>query len=174
MPYLLAEFENGPPKITGMMKGKLNAAGAIEHTSTPLAGMYGTGDITVGKGQLPGMNQNPGMKQIERFRTSSASGLPPAAFSTFGGDMELKNHRMYSKRIAIDFYGVVVAGTGSMSLTGGQIDYRGTATIEKKQGFLTSTFARWFKGAKEKQGRLTFPIRLTGTMSDPKFTIVRK
>ncbi|MGH9616983.1 MAG: AsmA family protein, partial [Acidobacteriaceae bacterium] len=47
MPYLLAEFENGPPKITGMMKGKLNAAGAIEHTSTPLAGMYGKGDITV-------------------------------------------------------------------------------------------------------------------------------
>jgi uncharacterized protein involved in outer membrane biogenesis len=172
MPYLLAEFENGPPKISGMMQGNLEAAGTIEHTATPLAGMYGSGDITVGKGQLPCMNQNPSMKQIERFRTAGAAKLPPAAFSMFGGDMELKNHRMYSKRISIDFYGVVVDGTGSMSLTGGQMDYRGSATIEKKQGFFTRTFARWFKRAKEKNGRLIFPIRLTGTLTNPQFSVV--
>ena len=83
--------------------------------------------------------------------------------------MELKNHRMYSKRVAVDFYGMEVDGTGSMSLTGGPVNYRGSATIEKKQGFFTTTFARWFKHAKEKDGRLEFPIALTGTLANPQF-----
>ncbi len=172
MPYLLAEFSPGPPKMTGMMDGKLNAAGEIAHTSNPLAGMYGNGTVTVRQGQLPGINQNVSMKQMERFRTSAAAGLPPSAFSTFEGDMELKNQRMYNRRIGVDFYGIDVDGTGSMSLTGGPVEYRGSATIEKKQGFFTNTFARWFKGAKEKDGRLMFPIRLTGTLAHPQFAVV--
>jgi hypothetical protein len=86
--------------------------------------------------------------------------------------MELKNQRMYSRRVAVDFYGIDVNGTGSMSLTGGPVNYRGSAIIEKKQSFFTNTFAHWFKGAKEKNGRLTFPIRLTGTLANPQFTVV--
>ncbi|MHB1838669.1 MAG: hypothetical protein ACYCPD_02820, partial [Acidobacteriaceae bacterium] len=108
---------------------------------------------------------------VERFRTAGASALPASAFSTFAGDAELKDHRMYSHRIGIDFYGIAVDGAGSMSLTGGPMDYKGTATIEKKQGFFTDTFARWFKGAREKDGRLMFPVRLTGTLAKPQFAV---
>lgn len=172
MPYLLAEFEQGPPKMTGMMQAKLNVAGEIEHTSNPLGNMYGTGTITVRRGELPGLDQNDSMKQVERFRTSDASALPPSAFSTFAGDMELRNHRIYSKQIGIDFYGIDVSGTGSMSATGGPVDYRGIATIVKKQGFFTNTLARWFKGAKEKHGQLIFSIRVTGTLANPQFSVV--
>jgi hypothetical protein len=172
MPYLLAEFENGPPKMTGMLQAKLDVGGEIAHSSSPLGDMYGTGTLTVHRGQLPGLNQNASMKQVQQFRTKDAAGKPPSAFSTFGGDMELKNQRMYSKRVAVDFYGIDVDVTGSMSLTGGPVDYRGTATIEKKQGFFTTMFARWFKGAKEKDGRLEFPIKLTGTLANPQFTVI--
>ncbi|MHB1935046.1 MAG: AsmA family protein [Acidobacteriaceae bacterium] len=172
MPYLLAEFGPGPPKMAGMMEGKLNAGGEIAHSSNPLADMYGSGTITVRRGQFPAMNRNASMKQMERFRNPDASALPPAAFSTAAGDVELRNQRMYSKRIGIDFYGIVVDGTGSMSLTGGPVDYRGSATIEKKQGFFTNTFARWFKGADEKDGRLRFPIRMKGTLAHPQFAVV--
>ena len=172
MPYLLAEFENGPPKMTGMLQAKLDVGGEIAHSSSPLGDMYGTGRLTVHRGQLPGLNQNASMKQVQQFRTKDAAGKPPSAFSTFGGDMELKNQRMYSKRVAVDFYGIDVDVTGSMSLTGGPVDYRGTATIEKKQGFFTTMFARWFKGAKEKGERLEFPIKLTGTLAHPQFTVV--
>ena len=171
MPYLLAEFENGTPKMTGMLEATLDVGGEIAHSSSPLGDMYGTGTLMVRRGDLPILNQNASMKQVEQFRTSAANGLPPSAFSTFTGDMELKNQRMYSNRVAVDFYGVVVDGTGSMSLTGGPVNYRGSATIEKKQGFFTNIFARWFKGAKEKNGRLQFPIRLTGTLAHPQFTV---
>ena len=172
MPYLLAEFANGPPKMTGMLEAKLDVGGEIAHSSNPLGDIYGTGDLMVRQGDLPGLDQNPSMKQVEQFRTKDAAGKPPSAFSTFGGDMELKNQRMYSKRVAVDFYGINVDGTGSMSLTGGPVNYRGTATIEKKQNFFTTTFARWFKHAKEKDGRLEFPIALTGTLANPQFAVV--
>jgi uncharacterized protein involved in outer membrane biogenesis len=172
MPYLLAEFANGPPKMTGMLEATLDVGGEIAHTSNPLGDIDGTGDLMVRQGDLPGLDQNPSMKQVERFRTTAAAGKPPSAFSTFGGDMELKNQRMYSKRVAVDFYGIDVDGTGSMSLAGGSVKYRGTATIEKQQGFVTTTFARLFKHAKEKDGRLEFPIALTGTLANPQFEVV--
>ncbi len=171
MPYLLAEFDSGPPKMTGMMAAKLDVGGVIAHSSSPLGGLHGTGTMTVRQGQLPRINQNASMKQMERFRMAAAAGLPPSAFSAFGGDMELKNQRMYSQRIGIDFYGIAVDGAGSMSLTGGPMDYRGTATIEKRQGFFMNTFARWFKGAREKDGHLMFPVRLTGTLTNPQFAV---
>jgi uncharacterized protein involved in outer membrane biogenesis len=171
MPYLLAEFENGPAKMTGMLDAKLDVGGEIEHSASPLGNMFGTGMLTVRQGQLPALNQNPSMKQVERFRTKNAAGKPASAFSTFGGDMELKNQRMYSKRVAVDFYGIDVDVSGSMSLRGGPVHYKGMATIEKKQGFLTTTFARLFKHGKENNGRLQFPIALTGTLSDPQFTV---
>ncbi len=173
MPYLLAEFDTGPPKMTGLLEAKLDVGGEIAHSSSPLGDMYGSGTLMVRRGDLPGMDQNASMKQVERFRTKDAAGKPPSAFSTFGADMELKDRRMYSKRVAVDFYGIDVNGTGSMSLAGGPVNYRGTATIEKKQGFFTTTFARWFKGAKEKDERLEFPIKLTGTLANPQFAVVQ-
>ncbi len=172
VPYLLAEFENGPPKMTGMLQAKLDVGGKIAHSSSPLGDMYGTGTLMVRQGDLPGLNQNPSMKQVKQFRSKDAAGKPPAAFSTFGVDMDLKNQRMYSKRVAVDFYGIDVDMSGSMSLTGGPVRYQGTATIEKKQGFFFNTFARWFKGAKEQNGRLEFPIKLSGTLAHPEFTVV--
>jgi hypothetical protein len=172
MPYLLAEFDNGPVKMTGMMGANLDVGGEIAHSSNPLGDMYGTGTLMVRRGDLPGLDQNASMKQVERFRTKGAAGKPPSAFSTFGGDMELKNHRIYSKRVAVDFYGIDVDGAGSMSLIGGPVDYRGSATIEKKQGFFTTTFARMFKHGKGKDGRLEFPIELTGTLANPQFAVV--
>jgi uncharacterized protein involved in outer membrane biogenesis len=172
MPYLLAEFENGPPKMTGMLESNLDVGGKIANSANPLGEMYGTGTLTVHRGDLPGLDQNPSMKQVERFRTKDAAGKPPSAFSTFGGDFELKNQRMYSKRVAVDFYGIDVDGTGSMSLTGGPVKYRGTATIEQKQGLLTTTVARLFKHGKDKDGRLQFPIELTGTLANPQFAVV--
>ncbi len=172
MPYLLAEFENGSPKMTGMLQAKLDVGGKIAHSANPLGDMNGTGNLMVRQGDLPGLNQNPSMKQVEQFRSKDAAGKPPAAFSTFGLDMDLKDQRMYSKQVAVDFYGIDVDMAGSMSLTGGRVKYEGMATIEKKQGFLFNTFARWFKHAKEKDGRLEFPIKLAGTLANPEFTVV--
>ena len=170
--YLLAEFEKGAPKMTGMMEAELKLAGEVEHTANPFAGISGGGKFTIGKGELPSLNGNKSMAQMKRFRTPAAAALPPSAFSRFAGDMELRNHHIYSRQIGVDFYGIDVNGSGDVDETNGGLDYTGTAIILKKQGFFTNVFARLFKEAQEKKGRLTFPLRLTGTLKNPVFAVV--
>ncbi len=172
MPYLLAEFRKGPPAMTGMLQAQVNLAGDIAHTATPLADMHGTGTITIRNGELPSLNTDKDMIELERFRPAGTGKLPASAFSSFSGDMELHDNRMDSKRIAVDFHGTNVTGSGSTSVLDGAMDYRGTAVVQQKQGLVTNLFARLFKGAQEKNGRLTFPLRVTGTIDHPKCAIV--
>ena len=171
MPYLLAEFSQGPPKMTGTMQADFQLAGDVKHTSNPLAGVHGSGHFTIRNGELPSLNRDKSMAQMKRFRDPGTEKLPVSAFATFAGDMDLKQQRMYSRRIGVNFYGIDVDGTGSTSVTAGAMDYRGLATIQKKQGFVTDLLASWFKGAKIKDGRMTFPIRLTGTLAKPQFAL---
>lgn len=171
VPYLLREFENTPPKITGMMQAKLTLQGVIAHTANPLADISGAGHFVVRNGELPSLNQNKSMAEMKRFRYPSAAAKPLSAFSRFGGDMELNNHHITNRKIGLDFYGIDVEGGGTLDEINGGLNYRGAATIEKKQGFFTNIFARMFKEAHEKQGKLTFPIQLTGTLSNPKFSV---
>jgi uncharacterized protein involved in outer membrane biogenesis len=169
--YLLAEFQNGTSAITGAMQTKLSLAGEIKHTSSPFAGIHGTAQITIRKGELPKLNQNQSMLALERFRPASAVALPASAFTMFTADMELRNNHIYSKRIDVNFYGTDVVGSGNTSLLDGALDYRGAANVVKKQGLLTSLFARMFKEAHQKDGRLTFPLRLTGTLTTPSLSV---
>lgn len=172
VPYLLAEFQNGAPKMTGMMQAELSLVGAITHTSHPLAGIQGTGHVTIRKGELPTLDRNQDMINMERFRAAGTGALPASAFSLLAGDMTLRNNRIYSQRIAADFYGTDVVGSGNTSVLDGAVDYRGVATVLKKQGFFTSLFARMFKQAHEKNGRLTFFLRITGTLAHPSGSVV--
>ena len=172
VPYLLAEFRKGPPAMTGMLQAQVKLAGDIAHTATPLADMHGTGTITIRKGELPSLDTDKDMIEMERFRPAGTGAVPASAFSTFSGDMELHDNHLYSKRIAVDFYGTNVVGSGSTSVLDGAMDYRGEAIVLQKQGTITNLFARMFKGAQEKNGRLTFPLRVTGTIAYPKCSIV--
>ncbi len=156
-----------------MMKANLKLAGEIEHTANPLAGTIGGGQFTIGKGEVPSLDHIKSMAEIKRFRSPSAAALPASAFSSFAGDMELKNHRIYSKEIGLHLYGIDVKGSGDVNEITGALNYKGSAVIMKKQGFFTSALAKLFKGAKEKEGQLTFPIRLTGTLQNPQLTVVK-
>lgn len=172
MPYLMAEFQNGAPKITGMMQAELSLMGAITHTAHPLAGIHGTGHVTIHNGELPSLNRNQDMLDMERFRAAGTGALPASAFSLLAGDMTLRNNRIYSQRIDAEFYGTDVVGSGNTSVLDGAVDYRGVATVLKKQGFFTSLFARMFKDAQERNGRLTFLLRITGTLAHPSSSVV--
>ena len=173
MPYVLAEFQKGTPAITGAMEAKLSLAGEITHASSPLAGIHGTAQVTIRQGELPKLNQNHSMIALERFRPASVGALPASAFTTFTADMELRNNHIYSKRIDVNFHGTDVVGSGNTSLLDGALDYRGAATVVKKQGLITNLFARMFKEAQQKNGRLTFPLRLTGTLTTPSLSVVQ-
>lgn len=173
MPDVLAEFQKGTPAITGSMQASLSLAGAITHASNPLNGIHGTAQVTIRDGELPKLDHNPNMIALERFRPSGTGALSASAFTTFTADMELRNNHIYSKRIDVNFHGTDVVGSGNTSLLDGAVDYRGAANVQKKQGLMTNVFAQLFKEAHQQaNGRLTFPLRLTGKLTSPTLSVV--
>lgn len=173
LPHVLAEFRKGPPAITGTMQASLSLSGEITHASNPLASIHGTAQMTLRHGELPRLNHNHNMIALERFRPGGTGDLPASAFSTFTADMALRNSHIYSKRIDVSFHGTDVVGSGNTSLLDGAVDYRGAARVLAKQDVVTNLFARIFKEAHQNSsGRLTFPLRLTGTLSKPVLSVV--
>jgi uncharacterized protein involved in outer membrane biogenesis len=170
--YLLGEFETGPPKVTGMMRADMKLNGVIEHSADPLSGIHGTGQFFIRKGEFTGLRGNKEMAKMRRFRNPGTSSLPMSAFSSFSGDLDLNRQRISSRQIHVDFYGIDMAGSGRLDELNSRLDYRGTATVQTKQGFFVNTFARMFKGADLKHGRLAFPIQITGTLNHPKCSVV--
>lgn len=111
------------------------------------------------------------MAEMKRFRNPGAKSLPSSAFSSFSGVLDLNRQRIINRHIDVDFYGIDVDGSGSVDELTSRLDYQGKATILRKQGFFVNTFARLFKGADSKHGRLVFPIRVAGTLNNPKVSV---
>jgi uncharacterized protein involved in outer membrane biogenesis len=170
--YLLAQFPEGRGKMTGKMQGNLKLEGEIEHSDNPLAGIRGSSHIIVRNGELPTLNQNQNMVKMTRFRDPGAASRPPASFSSFSADMNLANRRISSHQIDIAFYGIDLQCSGSLGVTGGGgLDYTGVANVLNGQGFFTNMMAR-MSGAKLEKGKLSFPIRIQGTLQSPIFSVV--
>jgi uncharacterized protein involved in outer membrane biogenesis len=172
MAYLLAQFPEGRGKMTGKMEGNLKVEGKIEHSSNPLERLNGSGHIMVRNGELPTLNQDKNMMKITRFRDPGSASRAPSSFSSFSADMNLANRRISSRQINVEFYGVDVQCSGSLGVTGGGgLDYKGVASVLNSQGFFTNLEAR-MSGGKLKKGKLSFPIRIEGTLENPKFSVV--
>ena len=169
MGQLLAAFHETRGRMTGKMEGDLRLAGDIEHTVSPLSGMHGTGHLKVTAGQVPSLMLNSNLMKLAHFNDLGPAKDNPSAFNSISTDLELANLRISSKAIDIDGYGVDVDGSGSVSVSGsGELNYEGVATITTKQGFLTNMFGR-LEGAKVKDGKLSFPFRIDGTIDAPRF-----
>jgi uncharacterized protein involved in outer membrane biogenesis len=167
---LLASFHETRGLLTGNLEGALKLSGEVEHTNNPLAHMYGTGRVKVTSGQVPSLKLNANLMKLAHFNDLGPAKDNPASFSSISTDLELENLHISSKVIDIDGYGVDVDGSGSVSVSGSdELNYQGVATITTKQGFLTTTFAR-FAGAKLVDGKLNFPFRITGTVESPQFS----
>jgi uncharacterized protein involved in outer membrane biogenesis len=172
MAYLLAQFPEGRGKMTGKMQGHLKIEGEIEHSPNPLERIHGSGHIMVQNGELPTLNQDKNMMKMTRFRDPDSSSRAPSSFSSFSADMNLANRRISSHQINVDFYGIDVRCSGSLGVTGGGgLDYSGVASVLNTQGFFTNMMAR-MSGAKLEKGKLSFPIRIEGTLQNPKFSVV--
>ena len=167
---LLAAFPNGGGKMTGKLEGDVKLTGEILHSLRPLAGMHGTGHVTVRNGQVPSLRLNANLMKLAHFNDLGPAKNDPSAFNLFTTDLELDNQLISSRVIDIDGYGVDVDGSGSVSVSGSdELNYRGLAEITTKEGFLTNTVAR-FSGASLKDGKLQFPFRITGTIDSPIFS----
>jgi uncharacterized protein involved in outer membrane biogenesis len=168
--HLLASFHETRGLLTGKLEGNLSLVGEIEHTANPLAHLRGAGKIKVTAGEAPSMKLNANLMKLAHFNDLGPAKDNPATFSSISTDFEVVNQHINSKAIDIDGYGVDVDGSGNVSVSGSDdLNYQGIATITTKQGFFTTTFAR-FAGAKLIDGKLSFPFRITGTVESPKFT----
>lgn len=166
---LLAAFPNGGGKMTGKMEGDIKLAGEITHSLRPLAGIHGSGHVTVRNGQVPSLKLNANLMKLAHFNDLGPAKNDPSSFNLITADLELGNQRIASQVIDIDGYGVDVDGSGSVSVSGSEeLDYRGLAEITTKESFFTNTIAR-FSGASLKNGKLQFPFRIGGTIDSPVF-----
>jgi uncharacterized protein involved in outer membrane biogenesis len=169
--HLLAVFPLGRGKLTGKMGGTMKFAGEIEHTRDPLAHIHGAGRLTVRNGQAPSLKLNANVMKLARFNNLGPAAQNPDSFSSISADLEMANQRISSRQINIVGYGVNAQCSGSMNVTGaGSVDYQGVAEILAKQGIFTNTLARLY-GATSKNGKLSFPFRVGGTIENPKFSV---
>jgi len=174
MGQLLAAFRSAHGKMTGTMEGDVRLAGEIEHTLRPLARMHGTGHVMVRNGQVPSLRLNENLMKLARFNDLGPAKQDPSSFSFISTDLELAGQRISSRAIDVDGYGVDIDGSGSMSASrSGDMNYQGVAEIVVKQGFVTNIMAR-MSGAKFKNGKLSFPFRVGGTIDSPIFSRGKK
>jgi len=167
---LLAAFPNGGGKMTGKMEGDVRLAGEIAHSLRPLAGIHGTGHLTVRNGQVPSLKLNANLMKLAHFNDLGPAKNDPSSFNLITTDLELAEQRISSRVIDIDGYGVDVDGSGSVSVSGSdELNYHGLAEITTKESFFTNTIAR-LSGATLKDGKLQFPFRIGGTIDSPVFS----
>ena len=170
---LLEDFPYGRGKMTGKMEGNLKLAGEIKHTHDPLAGIQGNGRLTVRNGQLPSLRLNVNLVKLAHFNDLGPARQDPSSFSSIAADLELANLRISSREINLVGYGVDVESSGSVRVTGDDsLDCQGVAQIVTKQGFFTNLVAR-MSGASLKNGKLSFPFKVSGTMDNPTFSLQR-
>jgi len=170
MAHLLSAFQNARGKMTGKMDGELKIAGEIEHSLHPLAGLHGSGHLTVRDGQVPSLKLNANLMKLAHYNDLGPAKNDPSSFNFVSTDLELDHERISSKVIDIDGYGVDLDGSGSVSISGSdELNYQGVAEIVSKQGFVTNLFAR-LAGGTLKDGKLSFPFHIGGTIDNPVFT----
>src|SRR5579864_1239654 len=167
---LLAAFPNGGGRMTGKMEGDMRLEGEIAHSLRPLAGIRGTGHLTVRNGQVPSLKLNANLMKLAHFNDLGPAKNDPSSFNLITTDLELRDQRISSRAIDIDGYGVDVDGSGTISVSGSdELNYRGLAEITTKESFFTNTIAR-MSGATLRDGKLQFPFRIGGTIDSPVFS----
>jgi len=167
---LLAAFHEQRASITGTLDGDLTLAGEVEHTANPLAGLHGTGHARVTSGQVPSLMADPSISKLAPFNDQGPARDHSSSFASISADLQLADLWVSSKAVDIDGFGLDVDGSGRVSVSGSdELDYRGVASITTKQGFWTTTFAR-LGGATVKDGKLSFPFRIAGTLESPKIS----
>lgn len=168
---LLNAFPQARGKMTGTLDGGTKLNGEVTHSPDPLAGIRGTGQLSIRKGQLPSLQLNKNLLKLARLANLGSASGDPSSFSSISTDFAIANQRITSNKITIVGNGVDVDGGGSLALAGeGSLDYQGVAKIAAAQNALTSILAD-LSGAQYADGKLSFPFNLGGTLQDPKFTL---
>jgi uncharacterized protein involved in outer membrane biogenesis len=168
---LLDAFPDARGKITGMLDGTVKLDGEVSHSTDPLAGIRGSGQMTIRNGQLPSLQLNKNLLQLAQLAKMGPTSGNPGSFSSIATDFTIANNRINTTKAAIVGNGVDVDATGSVALAGeGSLDYQGVAKVAASQNALTNVLGG-ISGATISGGKMAFPFNLAGTFQNPKFTL---
>lgn len=167
----LQEIPSARGYMTGKMQGDMNLDGEVTGSSDPLAGMRGTGNLSVKDGNLPKLQLNKNLMQLAKLSNLGASQGDPGSFSSIAADLNIANGRITSNKINVVGNGLDAQGAGSMTLAGpGSLDYNGVANLAAGSNQLTSLLAG-MSGATLANGKMSLPFGIGGTLSVPKFML---
>lgn len=168
---LLNAIPDARGKMTGTMEGNLDLHGEATHSSDPLAGMQGTGKVSVRNGRLPTLQLNKNLLFLVRMAGVGATSGDPASFSSVSTDLTLANQRLASKHVTIVSNDLNVDASGVLDLAkSNQMNYTGTAAVPARTGGLTNLVSQ-ISGATFANGKLSFPFEMRGTLDKPKFSL---
>jgi len=168
---LLQAFPRASGKMTGTMEGRLDLNGEALHSSDPLSGVQGTGQVIIRNGKLPSLQLNRNLMLLVQVAGVGSPSGDPAAFSSVSTDLNLANQRLASHNIKIVSTDLNAEASGNVVLTGSYpMDYTGTAWVPARQTGLTNLVAG-LSGATYANGKLAFPFGLRGTLENPIFVL---
>lgn len=171
MARLLAAYPEARGKMTGKMDGNMKLAGEVTHSPDPLAGVRGTGQMSIRNGQLPTLQLNKNLMMLARLSNLGAASGDPSSFSSITADLNIANQRVSSNKIAVVGNGMNIDGSGSFGLAGaGSLDYQGIAKLVAGENPLAG-FLQNLSGATYQDGKLSMPFAIGGTLQAPKFAL---
>ena len=171
MAKLLDAFPDTRGKMTGTLNGTAKLEIEVLRSPDPLAGIQGTGQVSVRNGRLPGLNWDQNLLQLARQAKMGPASGDPSSFSSIATDFAIGNNRIKTAKTTIAGNGVDVFASGSLALAGeGDLDVQGVAKVAAQQNALTNVLGS-LAGATLKGGRMAFPFILKGTLKNPKFTL---
>jgi uncharacterized protein involved in outer membrane biogenesis len=171
MEKLLAAFPEARGKMTGTMDGTLKLAGEVAHSSDPLAGMKGAGQVSVKNGRLPSLNLNKNLMALARLSNLGAAQGDPSSFSSMSTDFNIANNRITTNKVTILGSGMDIDGSGVLTMLGdGSLDYQGIAKLAAGESPVSGLLSG-LTGATMENGKLNLPFGIGGTLANPRFML---
>ena len=172
----VAEFLNAFPQARGMMtgtlEGKAKLKGAVLHSSDPLVGITGSGQVAIHNGQMPSLQLTSNLRTLAKLASVGPANGDPSSFSSLSTDFRIADARLTNNKISLVGNGVDVDGSGSMTMAGeGSLDYQGDASLAAGGSNPLTTVLGGLAGAKIVNGKMVFPFAVGGTFAKPKFSL---
>ena len=157
--------------MTGKMDGDIKLSGVVVSSPDPLAGMRGTGHMSIKDGKLPKLQINKNLMTLARLGQVGAASGDPSAFESITSDFNIGGGRITSDNIAVVGTGLTIDGAGVLVPAGeGSLTCDGVAKIVAGQTSLTNLVGG-LTGATYEDGKLVMPFGVSGALSNPKFKL---
>ena len=173
MAALLNAFPEARGKITGLLQGNAQITGMVTQSSAdPLAGITGSGLVSIGNGQLPSLELNRNLRMLALVVGLATADTDPSSFKSISADFKIAEGRLSSSGIALASNGLDVRGGGSMTLAGaGTLDYQGSASLTIDTRNPIAGVVAGIAGAKVSGNTAAFPFTIGGTLAKPSFSL---